>query len=244
MNITYNIQGMTCNGCRASVEKKLAGVAGVSLAVVSLEKKEVLLEMNNHISITSLEEVLPDKYIITPKMILEKEEGSDSAFAKAKKISKLQQLKPLFLIFIFITGASILLNYKVGKWISAMLDFMGLFYVVFSFFKFLDLKGFKNSFMMYDPLARAVPVYGWVYPFVELGLGLLFLIRVEIPVALITTIVILGVTSIGVTKTLLSKKEIQCACLGTALKLPMTEATFIENTIMIVMAVVMVVGLI
>ena len=244
MNITYNIQGMTCNGCRASVEKKLAGVAGVSLAVVSLEKKEVLLEMNNHISITSLEEVLPDKYIITPKMILEKEEGSDSAFAKAKKISKLQQLKPLFLIFIFITGASILLNYKVGKWISAMLDFMGLFYVVFSFFKFLDLKGFKNSFMMYDPLARAVPVYGWVYPFVELGLGLLFLIRVEIPVALITTIVILGVTSIGVTKTLLSKKEIQCACLGTALKLPMTEATFIENTIMIVMAALMVVGLI
>jgi hypothetical protein len=30
---------------------------------------------------------------------------------------------------------------------------------------------------------------------------------------------------------------IKCACLGTALNLPMTEATFIENTIMLVMAV-------
>ena len=37
----------------------------------------------------------------------------------------------------------------------------------------------------------------------------------------------------------LDKKAIRCACLGTALKLPMTEATFIENTIMIIMAVLM-----
>jgi hypothetical protein len=36
---------------------------------------------------------------------------------------------------------------------------MGLFYIVFSFFKFLDLKGFSVSFRMYDPLAKALPVY-------------------------------------------------------------------------------------
>ena len=63
--------------------------------------------------------------------------------------------------------------------------------------------------------------------------------RVQVDVALIITLVVLSITTIGVTKTLLSKKSIQCACLGTALKLPMTEATFIENAIMIVMAVVM-----
>ena len=39
--------------------------------------------------------------------------------------------------------------------------------------------------------------------------------------------------------TLLDKKSIMCACLGTALKLPMTEATFIENIIMISMAISM-----
>ena len=67
----------------------------------------------------------------------------------------------------------------------------------------------------------------------------MFLMRVQVDVALIITLVVLSITTIGVTKTLLSKKSIQCACLGTALKLPMTEATFIENAIMIVMAVVM-----
>ena len=92
---------------------------------------------------------------------------------------------------------------------------------------------------MYDPLAKIIPAYGWVYPFLELGLGLLFLMRIQIPFALIVTLIVLGITTIGVTSTLLSKKSIQCACLGTALKLPMTKATFIENSIMIVMAIIM-----
>jgi hypothetical protein len=92
---------------------------------------------------------------------------------------------------------------------------------------------------MYDPIAKKVPFYGKIYPFIETSLGLLFLMRFEIDVALVITLVILGVTTIGVTKTLLDKKSIRCACLGTALKLPMTEATFIENAIMIVMAVLM-----
>jgi hypothetical protein len=67
----------------------------------------------------------------------------------------------------------------------------------------------------------------------------MFLLRFEIKIALVATLIILGITTIGVTKTLLDKKSIRCACLGTALKLPMTEATFIENAIMIVMALTM-----
>ena len=120
-----------------------------------------------------------------------------------------------------------------------MLDFMGLFYIIFSFFKLLDLKGFPESFKMYDPLAKAIPGYGLVYPFIEVLLGLMFLMRIQIPLALIVTLIILGITTIGVTKTLLDKKNIQCACLGTALKLPMTKATFIENSVMIIMAIIM-----
>jgi hypothetical protein len=35
-----------------------------------------------------------------------------------------------------------------------MIDFMGLFFVVFSFFKFLDYKGFPSAFAQYDPLSQ------------------------------------------------------------------------------------------
>ena len=62
----------------------------------------------------------------------------------------------------------------------------------------------------------------------------MFLTRIEVNIALLITIIILGITSVGVTQTLLNKKTINCACLGTTLKLPMTEATFIENAIKII----------
>ena len=120
-----------------------------------------------------------------------------------------------------------------------MLTFMGLFYVVFSFFKLLDVKGFAGSFAMYDPLAKRIPNYGLVYPFIELALGVFFLIRFQILAAIIITFIILGITTIGVTKSLMSKQTIKCACLGSVLNLPMTKATFIENSIMIIMAVFM-----
>ena len=67
--------------------------------------------------------------------------------------------------------------------------------------------------------------------------------RYEINIALITTLVLLVTTTIGVSKVLLQKQSIQCACLGTVLKLPMTEATFIENSIMIIMAILILSGI-
>jgi hypothetical protein len=196
--------------------------------------------MATHIGIKTFQEALPEKYIITamtkPEVV-----DSSSGYSSTIKVvtSKWEQLRPLFLIVGYLTVATVLLNYQRENWNEAMLDFMGLFFIVFSFFKMLDIKGFSISFAMYDPLAKITSIYGWVYPFLETALGLMFLMRFEIDIALIATLILLGITTIGVTKTLLDKKSIQCACLGTALKLPMTEATFIENAIMIFMAVFM-----
>lgn len=240
MTHTYNITGMTCNGCKASVEKSLNALDAVNKVKVNLEKGEAEITMSSHISTEKLQNALSDKYTITEKQEKNVFASSNmSSMPMEENKSKLQQLKPLLLIIFYIASASILLHYKDWSWSAFMLDFMGLFYIVFSFFKMLDLKGFPESFSMYDPLAKRLPAYGWIYPFIETALGLMFLMRFEIEIALIITLVILGITTIGVTKTLLDKKSIRCACLGTALKLPMTEATFIENAIMIIMAILM-----
>lgn len=234
MKHTYTVTGMTCNGCRTQVEENLNNLDGVINASVNLDKSEAVIEMAEHLSANTLQNALSDKYTISEKNIFK----TATPIANEEK-SDFQQLFPLFLIFGYIITAAILLNITPWNLNGFMLDFMGLFYIVFSFFKLLDLKGFPESFKIYDPLAKAIPVYAWVYPFIEVVLGLMFLTRMEIPLALIITLLILGITTIGVTKSLLNKKSIQCACLGTALKLPMTKATFIENSIMIVMAIIM-----
>lgn len=234
----FNLQGMTCGGCKASVEETIATLQQISNVEADVANATVAFESDEKVTVEDLRKVLPNKYTISaPKDDLE---GRVDSLGE-NTTAVFQQLYPLFLIFFFITTASLLLSIAPWNVSDFMLNFMGLFYVVFSFFKFLDVKGFAQSFAMYDPLAKHLKGYGFVYPFIELALGLLFLYRFEIEMALFATIGILGVTTIGVLKALLSKQRITCACLGTVLNLPMTKATFIENTIMIVMAIVMLV---
>ncbi|MBT8258933.1 MAG: cation transporter [Bacteroidia bacterium] len=240
MKNKYDISGMTCSSCKQTVKESLEQLNGITHAEVNLELGEVELTMDNHISISELKSALPVKYQLREKMeknVFATIDGIENSEVVSK--SKFEQLKPLFLIIFYISVASLLLHFKDWNLKNFMLDFMGLFFIVFSFFKMLDLKGFPASFAMYDPLAKQLPVYGWVYPFIEIALGLMFLMRIEIKIALVVTLIVLGITTIGVTKTLLDKKSIRCACLGTALKLPMTEATFIENAIMLIMGVIM-----
>ena len=230
---------MTCGGCKASVEKHLLDLKEISEVEITLKNKEVVITMGNPIEASELQKALPSKYKVS---LIENNFVSKALSNSEDEKSKLQQLKPLILILFYITTASVLLNYQNWDRNEIMLDFMGLFYIVFSFFKLLDLKGFSESFKMYDPLASRVPIYGWIYPFIEVVLGLMFLMHFGVKTALVITLIVLGVTTIGVTKSLLDKKSIRCACLGTALKLPMTEATFIENAVMIVMAILLLVS--
>ena len=232
MKSILQISGMTCEGCRSSVEDKLGRLDGVDKVQVDLARGQAVIYSKNPVSLSLIKETLPPKY----SLINEEGINLDTHGDVTLKESKIKQLKPLFIILGYIFIASILLNYKNWNSSNAMLDFMGLFYIIFSFFKILDVKGFSMSFRMYDPLAKEAPIYGYIYPFIEVILGLMFLIRYEVNIALILTLIVLGITTIGVTQTLLNKRSIKCACLGTTLNLPMTEATFIENALMIIMA--------
>ena len=235
MKSVLQISGMTCEGCKSSVQGKLGSIDGVDNVQVDLAAGEAVIYSKNPISLSLIKETLPPKFSLINEEFVNLDTNGDLTV----KESKIKQLKPLFIILGYIFIASILLNYKNWNSSNAMLDFMGLFYIVFSFFKILDIKGFSMSFRMYDPLARKAPIYGYIYPFIEVLLGVMFLTRFEVNIALVITVIVLGVTTIGVTQTLLNKRAIKCACLGTTLNLPMTEATFIENALMIIMALIL-----
>ena len=215
--------GMTCTSCEAAVVAAALEIEGVFKAVANHKKDLLTMWGQTPVSTAALKAALPNKYALM-------DDGS------AQEPSKLKQLFPLFLIFGFIIDTTVLIHWSTWNMTAMMYDFMGMFFMVFSFFKMLDIKGFQASFKMYDPLTAAWPAYGFIYPFIEFALGACY-IRDFVPDwVLWFTIVILCITTVGVVKTLLKKRAIQCACLGSVLKLPMTEATFIENAIMIVMA--------
>ncbi len=224
---------MTCQACVSLVTEKLISLDEVQDLKIDLAEGDVVLEVSKTLTLEKLTVVLLPKYI--PSL----ETRSGSTVTMEQSPAKLKQLFPLFLIFVYLIAASIFLQKNSFRITDFMIDFMGLFFVVFSFFKFLDYKGFPNAFARYDPLAKRSAFYAKIYPFIETLLGLMLLLRWQLNFAFITTIVILSITTFGVVYTLFDKNKINCACLGTALKLPMTEATLIENVIMLVMAVTM-----
>ena len=224
---------MHCDSCVSKVHQALNSVEGVKGVIVNLSDKAANITGDVKTD-PLLEAIAKTGYKAS---LINKVELKDSLANKNHPKSELQKLFPLLLIFIYLSIASISMNLRSLDSSEIMLDFMGLFYIVFSFFKFLDYKNFPSSFAMYDPIAMRASYYGWVYPFIETILGILILFRIEILLTMIITIIMLGITSVGVAKSLLQKQDIQCACLGTALQLPMTKATFIENSIMILMAI-------
>ena len=125
------------------------------------------------------------------------------------------------------------------NWTNWMHDFMGFFLVVFSMFKFFDMEGFANGFQMYDLLAKRFRPYARIYPFIELALGLGYLSHWRPMLIYATTIVVLVFGSIGVLRALFKGLDIECACMGTVLHVPLSTVALIEDLGMAVMAAVM-----
>lgn len=145
---------------------------------------------------------------------------------------------PLLLLVAFLVGIVALIELRTGSfvWGRAMGNFMGAFFLAFSFFKLLDLRGFADNYRSYDVVAKRVPPYGYVYPFIELLLGVAYVTAFQPFATNLITFVVMSVSSIGVIQSLLNKRKIRCACLGTVFNLPMSTVTLVEDGLMVAMA--------
>ena len=233
MTHTYQLTGMTCGNCEAKVKSNLLMLPDVTAVEVSKDTQSATITMDKHISLSDLQKAMggtESKYQISATQHSETVEAAKSWF---------ETYKPLLLVFGFITLVSsvIQVNNDYFDFMAWMRYFMAGFFLVFSFFKLLDLKGFAESYAMYDVIAKRIPAWGYVYPFVELGLGIAFCTNYEPILTNVVTLAVMSVSIIGVLQSVLNKRKIQCACLGVGFNLPMSTVTIIEDSLMIFMAI-------
>ena len=126
---------------------------------------------------------------------------------------------------------------------SMMLDFMAGFFLVFGAFKVAKLSAFAEAYQMYDIVAKRSKLYAHIYPFIEIALGLAFLLRYEIVAVAWITLGLMIVNSFGAYNGIRDKKVLMCACLGTVFKLPMSYVSLGEDLLMAAMAVMIILGL-
>lgn len=147
---------------------------------------------------------------------------------------------PLFALIIVASLAAIALapSLEMRHW---MHYFMGFFLCQFAMLKLFHPAGFAEGFQKYDILAMKFPIYAYLYPILELGLGLGYL-SFFVPVLIyILTIIILGIGAVGVIKALFKGLDVRCACMGTVLDVPLSTVTLIEDLVMVAMAVLLVI---
>jgi copper chaperone CopZ len=212
----FAISGMTCNGCRTKVEKTLAAL---------LPDVTVTLEPPRAVT-TALVGVDQINAALAP---IGKYRASLDAGGGPSWIATYY---PLLLVMALIAVVPL----ATGSFMGWMMGFMAGFYIVFGAFKLLDVPAFARSYAQYDIIAKQIPAWGYVYPFVEVALGFGFLFWLDMQVLSWIALVLSLVGAVGVIQANMSKQTIECACLGTVFKLPMSVVTIIENLGMAAMA--------
>jgi copper chaperone CopZ len=255
MTHEYAIEGMHCQSCVNRVGTALRGVAGVTAADVSLTPPRARVEMSRHVPTDELARAVKaaGDYGLgdldhhngrgghASTATLPVIDAPPRATGSGTDAAPRESLYPLFLIVGYIAGAVALIAWvqQPASMTTPMRHFMAGFFLVFSFFKLLDLRGFVDAYRSYDIVAQSVPQWAWAYPFVELALGVAYLVNFEPRFTNGATLAVMLVGAVGVLRALLDKRQIRCACLGTALNLPMTKVTLVEDLGMAAMAAAM-----
>jgi len=223
---TFSITGLSCLSCVAKVRERLMEKAGVSEVVVTLKPPVVKLTANEVFSLESINEWLSPlgKYQVQAMSTTSLPEKSTQTY------------RPLWILLAYLLALSAMLGWP--HWQEMMRFFMGGFFIAFSFFKMLDLRGFASAYRSYDLITKALPSYGFVYPWIELTLGLSYVAGTWPLETNVLTALVMTVSLMGVVKAVLSRQSIRCACLGTVFNLPMSTVTIFEDTLMLGMAII------
>lgn len=150
----------------------------------------------------------------------------------------LKKYIPLIVMVLIVVILTIVLDILFGgqDMLHTMRHFMGSFFLVFGFLKVLKLSDFAMAYREYDIVAMKSLFYAKLYPFLELSFAYAYFTNWNQGLLNTVVLVVMLVSALGVYLKLRKKEEIQCACLGTVFKVPMTWVTLIEDLLMAGMA--------
>lgn len=104
--------------------------------------------------------------------------------------------------------------------------------------KLQDVERFATMFLNYDLLAQRYVRYGYMYPFVETGAGLLMMAGMLTWLSAPAALFVASIGAVSVFKAVyVDKREIKCACVGGDSKVPLGFVSLTENLMMIGMAI-------
>ncbi|MGD0665446.1 MAG: MauE/DoxX family redox-associated membrane protein [Rhabdochlamydiaceae bacterium] len=139
-----------------------------------------------------------------------------------------------------LAGSALSPHFEMRSW---MHYFMGFFLCQFAMLKLFHPAGFAEGFQKYDLIAMKFRLYAFIYPLIELGLGLGYLSFFAPYLIYVITVLVLGIGAVGVIKALFKGLDLRCACMGTVLDVPLSTVTLTEDLVMVAMALMLMLNL-
>ena len=233
MNEVYKVSGMTCDGCANSIKEALELNNLISSVNISLENENINISSDKSFTVNELNSLIENlgNYKIYEENI----------FSKIIEYFSSKKTLLLALSLVLISSLSLHIgedNFELNEW---MVSYMGIFFLLFSFLKLIDVKGFSGSFKKYDLISKIIPSFAITYPFIELFLALTFLSGYFLITSYIMTLLFMTSQFFGVFISLQKKEVIKCACMGSSINIDISTLTLIENSVMILMSIYMII---
>ena len=228
MNEVYKVSGMTCDGCANSIKEALESNKLISSVNISLENENINISSDKSFTVNELNSLIDN--LGNYKIYEEKFTSKIIEYFTSKKTLLLA------LLLVLISSLSLQVskdNFNLNEW---MISYMGIFFLLFSFLKLIDVKGFSESFKKYDLISKIIPGFAITYPFLELFLALTFLSSYFLIASYIMTLIFMTSQFFGVFISLQRKEVIKCACMGSSINIDISTLTLIENFVMISMS--------
>lgn len=235
MRTRYAVSGLTCGACVKKVTTCISEVPHVSNTAVSRTFGYIDVVSDTAIPFAVLEQSLEKtRYRISEWRAL--------AWVKPL-LRSVRTFLPLITVFAVVVSLSVVLTYlQQGGVHEAMLNFMGVFFIAFGLLKVVNLSGFARSYRAYDHVAQAFPVWGYIYPWVELLFGVLYLAQLSVLLVSMLTVVIMTQKAYSVFMSVRRGAQPTCACLGGFFSIPITWVTVAEDVLMALMGLGMMVA--
>ncbi len=237
MQAVYKVEGMTCQGCADNIQNGLNNQSFINKANVSLQESKLTIDSDSTLDINSLNSIVSTlgNYKIRP----------NTTNILSEIVNYFTSKKPIVIALSIVILSSLAMQisdetFNLNKW---FMSYMGIFFIIFSFLKLLNVSGFSMTFKKYDLISKIIPPYATSYPFIELSLGIIFLTQTQsiLIYANAFTLIFMVSQTIGIIRSLSKSEQIQCACMGSAVDVPLSSLTVVENITMIAMATYMII---
>ncbi len=162
-------------------------------------------------------------------------------FGKTTKSKEAKTYKPVIALFTVAALLAIAVTWLTNgtMFVGRTLEwFISVSMVLLGLQKLQDVERFATMFLNYDLLAQRWVRYGYVYPFVETGAGLLMMAGVLSWLSAPAALVVASIGAVSVFKAVyIDKRELKCACVGGDSKVPLGFVSLTENVMMMGMAI-------